>query len=64
MQWKLAEWPFFSILQIRVNSMTTDRTTLSIHQEKLMDIDTRESMRALWQGKLQEVQRRLGKQKD
>jgi hypothetical protein len=53
MQWRLPNWDEYSILQIRLNAKTDNNTTLSIHQEKLKNKNTREAMKLFWKKELE-----------
>ena len=45
--WKPKNWTNISTLQIRVIE-SKDKTTISVHQEKLTDINQREEMKKYW----------------
>ena len=61
MQWKLPYWKSYSILQIRVTAKENSKTTLSFHQERLVDSDAREEMRRHWQETAEAMIRSLNK---
>lgn len=64
LQWRLLDWPFPSILQIRVTAKDRYKTVLTIHQEKLKDSNTRELMKHYWQERMGEIQNHLKIQVD
>ncbi|MFD0620129.1 SRPBCC domain-containing protein [Paenibacillus sp. GCM10027629] len=49
MAWSTRVWERPSTLQIRLLSDKPDRITISFHQEKLADADTREQMKLHWE---------------
>jgi len=57
LRWKFPEWRGFSTLQIRITPKGEDRTTLSIHQEKLSSQMVRTEMLAYWKQKIDNLPR-------
>ncbi|MBD0384225.1 SRPBCC domain-containing protein [Paenibacillus sp. WST5] len=49
MTWQRKDWERASTLQIRLLSAHPDKTTISIHQEKLEDLFVREQMKLHWE---------------
>jgi uncharacterized protein YndB with AHSA1/START domain len=47
--WKKEDWIKASTLQIRTISNGKDKTTISFHQENLLDINAREEMKNRWE---------------
>lgn len=60
MSWKKADWPNESTLQIRVIPNGW-RTIVSFHQEKLLDPEQREEMKAFWEEKFESLTNYLSK---
>ena len=54
MNWKKEKWPNDSILQIRIINKG-NRSTISFHQEKLLDAEQRKEMKAFWEKKIRKV---------
>ncbi len=52
MRWKIPGWTGYSTLQIRTVAKGPDKTTITIHQEKLPDQETRERMIEYWREKM------------
>jgi len=48
--WQPADWAHDTTLQLAVRATGTDRTTLVVHQERLVDASEREQQRRHWQG--------------
>lgn len=57
--WQPQGWDHPSTLQLYVLSKSPDKTTVSVHQEKLDDIYMREVMRRHWEAALDRIQARL-----
>lgn len=57
LRWKLPGWTDFSTLQIRIVSKGIEKTTLTVHQEKLADQETREHMLGYWKEKMDEIEK-------
>lgn len=55
MQWRLPDWKEYSILQIRVYSTGQNKAVLAIHQEKLVNGNTRAVMKKYWQEKIDNI---------
>jgi uncharacterized protein YndB with AHSA1/START domain len=56
MKWKPSDWTNTSTLQIRVIP-AKDKTTISFHQEKLLDEHQRNSMKSFWQSVLGKIEK-------
>ncbi|MEC0371009.1 SRPBCC domain-containing protein [Paenibacillus chibensis] len=52
MKWQRAGWKEPSTLQIRILPAAQGRTTISFHQEKLEDMQARETMKRFWEAAL------------
>lgn len=57
LRWKLPGWTHFSTLQIRIAAKGTANTTLTVHQEKLADQETRERMLGYWKEKMDQIEK-------
>jgi hypothetical protein len=64
MQWQWPDWPSHSILQVRLTAKDSNRTALTIHQEKLSDMEARELMRVYWRERIAEIENHLANQAD
>jgi hypothetical protein len=61
MAWTDGSWKSHSILQIRILPGKKDRNSvLSIHQEKIPDIQSRERLKEHWSGVLGQVEEMIG----
>ncbi len=54
MSWKKEGWPNDSTLQVRIIDKG-ERSTISFHQEKLLDADQRKEMKTYWERKIQKL---------
>jgi uncharacterized protein YndB with AHSA1/START domain len=59
--WKKAEWTKASTIQIRIIPSSSNKTTISFHQENLPDIHARVEMKVHWEDVLSELMERAGK---
>ncbi|WP_312116508.1 SRPBCC family protein [Brevibacillus reuszeri] len=59
MTWKKADWDKPSTLQVRFLTLSPEKTTISFHQEKLADADTREEMKEHWEQALAKIEAAL-----
>ncbi len=59
MQWKSPEWENTAIVQVRVLPAPRNKTTVSFHQEKLLDSAQRRQMTAHWAGILDQLAAKL-----
>jgi uncharacterized protein YndB with AHSA1/START domain len=53
--WKLKDWERPSVLQVRVIPVSSKKSTISFHQEKLKNQKVREQMRAHWKEVLKKI---------
>lgn len=53
--WKKPEWERASTVQIRIIPTSSNKTTISFHQEHLSDAKRREEMKALWEEVLEKI---------
>lgn len=58
MDWKRKGWQNTSRLQVRVLG-NEEKATISFHQEKLLDNDQREEMKAYWNEKMRRIEEAL-----
>ena len=56
LRWKMPGWTGYSTLQIRTVAKGSDKTTLTVHQEKLADQETREQMLRYWKEKMDQIE--------
>jgi activator of HSP90 ATPase len=54
MGWKLKDWKNMSTLQVRIFG-DQHKTTISFHQEKLLDAGQRDDMKIYWNKKMSEL---------
>lgn len=54
MDWKKKNWENMSTVQVRIIG-SHEKSTISFHQEKLLDNDQREEMKAYWNKKMTEI---------
>ncbi|MGG1661041.1 SRPBCC family protein [Brevibacillus sp. NRS-1366] len=59
MTWNKAEWAKPSTLQVRFLIPGPDKTTISFHQEKLVDMKMREAMKQRWEQALTMIAEKL-----
>ncbi|WP_144561482.1 SRPBCC family protein [Bacillus mycoides] len=57
--WQKEEWENPSIVQVRIISKASNKTTISFHQEKLSDKNIREEMKVYWGEILDGIRDRL-----
>lgn len=60
LNWKMDNWTNLSTVQIRVIG-TNGKTTISIHQEKLLNSDQRNEMKEYWNGIIDRISTELNK---
>lgn len=58
MNWKMKDWENTSTVQVRIIG-NHEKTTLSFHQEKLLDNKQREEMKLYWNKKMTEIENML-----
>ena len=58
MNWKMKKWKNLSTLQVRVMG-NQEKTTISFHQEKLLDNSQREEMKKYWNEKMIKIEKAL-----
>lgn len=56
--WKRKDWENFSMLQIRI-IRAKDKTTISFHQDKLLDEQQREEVKTYWEEKINRIEKLL-----
>lgn len=59
--WKKVGWEKASTVQVRIISSASNKTTISFHQEKLLDQNVREEMKIYWEKVLEEIKERVSK---
>ncbi|MFJ6208216.1 SRPBCC domain-containing protein [Lysinibacillus sp. NPDC092081] len=59
--WQKIGWEKASTIQVRIISSTSNKTTISFHQEKLSDQYVREGMKIYWEKVLEEIKERIPK---
>jgi hypothetical protein len=61
LHWKRPEWHNMSTVQVRVMGKSNGRTTISFHQEKLLDSDQREEMKKYWNHMMEQLSEHIEK---
>jgi hypothetical protein len=56
--WKRKDWENFSMLQIRI-IRAKNKTTISFHQDKMLDEQQREEMKMYWEEKIDRIEKSL-----
>lgn len=57
--WQKEGWKKPSTIQVRIITKTSDKTTISFHQENLPSQDAREEMKMHWEKVLKEIGERI-----
>ncbi|MEM1337884.1 MAG: ATPase [Bacteroidota bacterium] len=61
LNWKKKDWKNISTVQVRVMGKEKNKTLISFHQEKLLDSNQRNEMKAYWNNKMDEITEEIGK---
>lgn len=61
LNWKKKDWTNMSTVQIRVLAKNKDKTTISFHQEKLLDSIQRKEMKKYWYEKMEKIMEAIEK---
>lgn len=59
--WQKVGWEKASTVQVRIIPSSSNKTTISFHQEKLSDQNVREEMKKYWEKVLTELKERIPK---